>query len=101
MTSPEQATRGPSLDSGGGTQRSAWARPCSRNRPHEGSVSPACSGMCQQIVALRRWTLVQYVRFRREDIAGADKYCARATCVWFHPTKVLFTKVCVIRKIRA
>jgi hypothetical protein len=57
--------------------------------------------LLQQIVALRRWTLVQYVRFRREDIAGADKYCARATCVWFHPTKVLFTKVCVIRKIRA
>ena len=33
--------------------------------------------LCQQIVALRRWTLVQYVRFHRGDIVGAEEYFAR------------------------
>jgi hypothetical protein len=42
MTPLEKATRGPSLDPLGGDPTVGLARPCSRDRPYEGSVSPAC-----------------------------------------------------------
>jgi hypothetical protein len=42
MTPLEKATRGPSLDPLGGGPTVGLARPCSRDRPYEGSVSPAC-----------------------------------------------------------
>jgi hypothetical protein len=42
-----------------------------------GQYRRAAWELWQQIVALRKWTLVQYVRLRREDIVGAEEYFVR------------------------
>jgi hypothetical protein len=52
---------------GGGTQRSAWARPCSRDRPYEGSVSPAC---LRTVAANRRFAKLYLSPIRAVPVRG-------------------------------